>query len=149
MTGKAQNILKDGDVENGQGITFQTNAEEELAFTTEFPREEDWINRDGLGNTFWFYFKENDGSPSLESSSRGEALLCFCGILMQQMRVGKRQHIRQKPFSSEIQEILRGKSTQFAVEELKGLLLTISPHHQKVMLLQQGRCWKTSWIRVI
>ena len=37
MTGKAQNILKDGDVENGQGITFQTNAEEELAFTTEFP----------------------------------------------------------------------------------------------------------------
>ena len=41
VTGKAQNILKDGDVENGQGITFQTNAEEELAFTTEFPREED------------------------------------------------------------------------------------------------------------
>lgn len=46
---------------------------------------------------------------------------------MHQMRVGRRQHIRQKPFSSEIQEILRGKSTQFAVEELKGLLLMIPP----------------------
>lgn len=41
VTGKAQNILKDGDVENGQGITFQTNVEEELTFIIEFPREED------------------------------------------------------------------------------------------------------------
>lgn len=36
--------LKNGDVENRQGITFQTNVEEELAFIIEFPREEDLTN---------------------------------------------------------------------------------------------------------
>lgn len=51
MTGKAQKHLKkDGGVESGQGITFQTNVEEELAFTTEFPRggrlnKQRWIGK--------------------------------------------------------------------------------------------------------